>query len=134
MSQAPKTVAELKGEAADYVRNLARRVAVEDAKIIVAPGHLAHLQTLAWLDPDALTARMGKEIEARDSRKGIASAERATKLAMLADDLLAAERLEEALVSNLEPRGMLVERSRSASPAAILGVQIAEKKAAAKAA
>lgn len=102
---APKDASELKSEAANYVRDLARRVQVEDAKISIVPGHLAPLQLLAWFDPDALLARMGEDIERQHADdKGIASAERATKLAMLANDIIHAERTEEALVTHLEGR------------------------------
>lgn len=80
---------------------------------------------LAWLMPDALAAALDAEIDAvADDTAAMEPAQRETREARLLDEILEAERVEEALIVACEAAGIVAERRPDASPLAILAVSI----------
>ncbi|MBN9003127.1 MAG: hypothetical protein J0H75_14040, partial [Rhizobiales bacterium] len=94
----------------------------------------APLAALAWLDPARLIARLHDEIEASAAAAGddqlrLSASERDKLIgAMVAviDDL---ERQEEDLITRAADAGQVIERRHDASPAAILGIRVTNRKA-----
>jgi len=90
---------------------------------------------LAWLDPDAMIARLHEEIDTMPIPKlALTPSARQKRLTDIAAKLLDLERIEEALIEAAEDRDQFVPRRPNADPQAILGVTIAKKAKAATAA
>jgi hypothetical protein len=81
------------------------------------------LAVMAWLNPDAMIARLCSSIDAdSDDANALTQAERETKVAELRSDILATEREEEALIERLEAAGASLLRRGDADPRAVLGL------------
>jgi hypothetical protein len=77
---------------------------------------------------DAVLADIDAELDLiADDANSLDPAERRREQARLADEILAAERIEECLATACESAGISVERRPDASPLAILGVDIASE-------
>lgn len=81
-------------------------------------GHL-----LAWLFRDEIVAKVKALIGDTDPPGALSYDQRETAIAKLSDDLLAAERREEALIDAAEAQGITIPRRADADPRAILGIE-----------
>ena len=85
---------------------------------------------IAWLDPDALLKRLKAQIDAMPKPALALNAQaKAQKLAMLKDSLTTLEYEEEAMIAESEVEGPALARRPDASPGAILGVIVSQRKA-----
>jgi hypothetical protein len=90
---------------------------------------------LAWLDPKAFAQRLMDELDAAPKPAlALSNKAKADKLAMIAVNLAALGHEEEALIAQSEIEGPALARRPDASPPAILGVIVSERKAATAAA
>jgi hypothetical protein len=146
--QAALPIADAKLQAAEYVAKLVERGA---PKIVY--GHDRDFRAqfsalidnayttqqdigahLAWLDPSAFLARLCEQIDAAPKPLfAISAKQRTERLLTLEAELLALEFDEEAIVTQSEIEGPILERRAQADPRAILGVTIFLKPAAASA-
>lgn len=138
---APLLKSELKASAALLVQQLAARgrpnVSAGRNGLAVAftapnADTLAHhhdiAALMAWVDPDAMTRALEKEIDAMpEQQQPMPKAEREKRAAELAASLLELEWQEETLIDIAASEGLDVMRRENASPAAVLGIVVAAK-------
>jgi hypothetical protein len=77
------------------------------------------LEVLAWMDPEALTARL---LTSYSSGDGMTAQDKAENSQRIQRELLQSEREEEDLIEAARVAGVLVQRRDDADPRAILGV------------
>jgi hypothetical protein len=137
-------IADLRAQADKHVDTLAARgrptVTVDRDQLRVrhnVEGFAAEaIVLLAWLFPDEMKGKLHLEIdhvraaELRAHAPVMPSADRMAKLAELDDRILALEREEEFFICEAVNENTVIPRRDSASPAAILGVVVAAKRAA----
>ncbi len=92
-------------------------------------GHSDVLALLAWLDPDALAARLCAEVDEsrQDPAAELTSDEKAKRLRSLDQTLLMLERQDEALVLAARGLGQTFAHRPNVSPLALLGIAFGEK-------
>ena len=147
---APPTPAEIEQQVRDYVTRLRRagsplitashdRFAVSffgEAPNMPAPkiGPQQIAAVLAWLDPDAFTARLLATLAALPSTgESISFADKTRRTNELTEQIAQLEYREESLIEQAARHGLEIVRRPHASPAAVLGVQVAKPRAAAAA-
>lgn len=140
VERAPALAAELKPQVAAIVANL---VELGRPKLNTADGTLAvawrpastlnstphamplwHVQFAAWIDPDAMAARLTAEIDAMPQDGALSAADKAARTVDLNARLFDAGLLEEGCIQALLRDGTTVKRRISADPRCVLGVQI----------
>jgi hypothetical protein len=145
---APMPKADIKSCARDLVRALSRdgrpQIVVDRERDVfdvvfidprdfdfgIPPVPLARL--LAWLAPEPMLAALERDIDALpEAQASMPAAQRTRRLAEISARIDQLEREEEALVESAQAQGLDVLRRESASPAAVLGVAVAQAKAAA---
>ena len=124
-------LATLTRAAADYGATLSRMLRFPDrgegirlhAPLKNSPATMADLTGLlaAVFGPDALAAALDRHVVALSD--GPTEADRAQQLAAIAEDLAAAEEIEEALVQEAEAAGVPVARRGDARPEIVLRVR-----------
>jgi hypothetical protein len=144
VARAVLPIADLRAQADRHVDALAARgkptVTVDRDQLRVrhnVEGYASEaIVLLAWLFPDQMRAKLHEQIdgirqdEVKRQLPVMPSAERAAKLAELDGRILALERKEECFISRAAVEGTTIPRRENANPAAILGVVVAEKRAA----
>lgn len=144
VQQAGLPIADAKAAAQAYVAGVAARgrpkIAAEHEKFTVTfeameEGAYAPkpdlAAALAWLDPKAFAQRLMDELDAAPKPAlALSKKTKTDKLAMIAVNLAALEYEEEAMIVQSEVEGPAIARRPDASPAAILGVTVSERKAA----
>jgi hypothetical protein len=81
------------------------------------------LALAAWLDPEAMLARLARQIEeAGDDETALDAEARAKRIAELTDEILKIERDEEALLEIASNEGVEIMRRPDADPRAVLGL------------
>jgi hypothetical protein len=97
---------------------------------------LAHLEFAAWLNPQSIIDRLNQDIEGLqlDHTGALPPDEKAQRIADLEDEIDSLERTEESLICQAAAQQLTILRRPKASPAAVLGVRVVKRKAAAKAA
>jgi hypothetical protein len=137
----PLPKADLKASAALLVQQLAQRsrpkvsagrdgiaVAFTDPHADTIAHHHDIANMLAWLDPDALTRALEREIDAMpEQQQPMPKAEQENRVAELAANLLELERAEESLIDAALAEGVDIMRRADADPRAVLGIAVAAK-------
>lgn len=145
IGRAPLPKDELKAKARELVARKAARGAprietsggrfeVEFTRRSAAPvpDGSTDLDSLAWLAPELIVAALEREIDAKaDDPLATGGEERAMLLQEIADAILTAELMEEALVEKALAAGQDAVRRPRADPRAVLGVELVQKVAAA---
>lgn len=129
VSLAPLPASRLKALAKEHVLQLSLQgVPTLDAKAKPTWPHGTRAEAVvAWLDPDAMHARLCREIDVvSPGRDALSEEERVSRLASIDAELLSLERSEETLVSRLRELGGDAHRRPRADPRAVLGVEIAK--------
>jgi hypothetical protein len=94
----------------------------QDAQLILTTVH-DDLAIMAWLDRDAMVARLDAEIDScSDDSEALTAEQRATKTSEVLSDMLAGEREEEVLIERMEASGSSFLRRTDADPRAVLGL------------
>lgn len=118
---------EAKRLAREWVNRQSQRVRVRatgDAFGLMLPAVDGAVVLSCFLSPEKVVARLERAIdEQSDGRLTLSELDRAKKLVELDTKLLATQRYEEALVTQLEAEGRDVLRRRNADPRAVLGVE-----------
>jgi hypothetical protein len=142
---AAPTIAEMKAAAAEHVSKLAERgkprLIIEHGKFELRFGTETFNPQpdtaciLAWADPVSVLKQIEKQIDAMPKPTLALSAQaKSDKLAMIAVSLATLEFEEETWIEQSEVEGPAIVRRPYASPAAILGVIVSQRKAATSAA
>ncbi len=136
------TATEAKAAGRAYVRNLAKagRPSIKathaefgitfEADTFATGANVKAMAILAWLDPDALIARIDAEIDARPTTDlALTAKQKAERLADVTAKLGALEHMEERAIELAADDGQTITRRYDADPAAVLSVLVKRRKA-----